>query len=137
MAPMTKDPFVLRIIPVPVVISTEARHTRIVREGFWNKLLKLAGHIPFTEDLAAAYYCVIDPKTPRRVRGTLLFALAWFVVPATVMPEFLIVLGLTDDAAIVALVLGMVRRHIKERHYRRARATLGIPEPEPDDDDDY
>jgi uncharacterized membrane protein YkvA (DUF1232 family) len=50
------------------------------------------------------------------------------------MPEFLVVLGLTDDAAVVALVAGMVRRHIKERHYARARRALGIPEPLPDDE---
>jgi uncharacterized membrane protein YkvA (DUF1232 family) len=35
----------------------------------------------------------------------------------------------TDDAAVVALVLGVVRKHIKERHYQRARAALGIAEP--------
>jgi uncharacterized membrane protein YkvA (DUF1232 family) len=123
------EPLVLKVIPLPVVISTRARNARIVRDGFWVKLLKLAGHVPFAEDLAAAYFCVIDPATPRRVRGVLLFGLAWFVVPASVMPEFLIVLGLTDDAAVVALMLGVVRRHVKERHYRRARAALGIPEP--------
>lgn len=123
---------VLKVIPLPVVIPGQARHARIVREGFWNKLLQLAGHIPFAEDLAAAYFCVIDPKTPSRVRGVLLFALAWFVVPATVMPEFLIILGLTDDAAVVALVLGMVRKHVKERHYQRARGVLGIAEPDAD-----
>ncbi len=126
---MTEDsePLVVRVIPLPVVMST--RHARIVRAGFWQKLLKVAGHIPFAEDLAAAYFCVVDPATPSRVRGVLLFALAWFVVPASVTPEFLVVLGLTDDAAVVALVLGMVRKHIKERHYRRARAALGIAEP--------
>jgi uncharacterized membrane protein YkvA (DUF1232 family) len=121
------EPFVLKVIRLPV--ATQSRHARIVREGFWNKLLALAGHVPFAEDLGAAYFCVIDPNTPSRVRGMLLFALAWFVVPATLMPEFLIVLGLTDDAAVVALVLAMLRKHIKERHYIRAREVLGIPEP--------
>lgn len=122
------------VIPLPVVASTQARYARIVREGFWRKLLKLVGRVPFTEDLAAAYFCVVDPATPSRVRGVLLFALAWYVVPASVMPEFLIVAGLTDDAAVLALVAGMVRRHVKERHYVRARLVLGIPEPVTDDE---
>jgi len=43
-----------------------------------------------------------------------------------------VVLGLTDDAAVVALVASIVRRHIKERHYQRARTALGIAEPLPD-----
>jgi len=127
-----QDPFDIPIIPLPVVAFTQARHARIVREGFWQKMLKVARHVPFAEDVAAAYFCVVDPQTPSRVRGVLLLALAWFVVPATILPEFLIVAGLTDDAAVVALVAGLVRRHIKERHYRRARAALGIAEPVPD-----
>ena len=68
------------------------------------------------------------------MREILLLALAWFVLPASIMPEFLIVVGLTDDAAILALTAGMVRKHIKERHYVRARAALGIPEPVSDDE---
>jgi len=133
---MTEEPqpFEIPVIPLPVVVFRQERHARIVREGFWNKFLKLAGRVPFAEDVAAAYFCVIDPATPSRVRGVLLFALAWFVVPASVMPEFVLVLGLTDDAAVVALVAGIVRRHIKERHYKSARAALGIAEPLTDDE---
>lgn len=114
---------------LPVLADTEARHARLVQPGFWRKLLKVAGHVPFAEDLAAAYFCIVDPATPSRVRGALVVALAWFVVPASVLPEFLVIFGLTDDAAVMALVAGIVRRHIKERHYVRARAALGIREP--------
>ena len=46
---------------LPAVI---ARNERIVEKSFWRKLLKLAGNIPFAEDLAAAYYCAVDPATP-------------------------------------------------------------------------
>lgn len=131
----TRDPLDLPVIPLPVVASTQARyHARIVREGFWKKWMKVAGRVPFAEDLGAAYFCVIDPETPSRVRGVLLLALAWFVLPASVMPEFLIVAGLTDDAAVLALTAGMVRKHIKERHYVRARAALGIAEPVTDEE---
>lgn len=122
------------VFPLPALASTQARHARIVREGFWRKMLKMAGRVPFSEDVTAAYFCVVDPTTPSRVRGVLLVALAWFVVPASVMPEFLAVAGLTDDAAVVALVAGVVRRHIKERHYRRAREALGIAEPVTDEE---
>jgi uncharacterized membrane protein YkvA (DUF1232 family) len=106
-----------------------ARHARIVEEGFWAKLLKYAGRVPFAEDLAAAYFCVIDPATPGRVRGVLLAALAWFVVPTAVMPEFVILLGFTNEIAVTAIAVRMVRKHLKESHYVRARAALGIPEP--------
>ncbi len=126
--------FDLPVAPLPAIACTEAHHARIVREGFWQKMLKLAGRVPFAEDVAAAYFCAIDPATPSRVRGALLIALAWFVMPASIMPEFLVVFGLTDDVAVVALVARIVRKHTKERHYRRARAALCIPEPVPDEE---
>jgi uncharacterized membrane protein YkvA (DUF1232 family) len=107
---------------------------QIVEEGFWKKLLKLAGRVPFVEDLAAAYFCFVDPTTPGRVRGIVLVALAWFVLPVSVLPEFIVVLGFTDDVAVVAIVARMVKRHIKERHYQRAREALGIPDPVGDDE---
>lgn len=110
---------------LPAVI---ARHARIVESGFWPKLLKTVARVPFAEDLAAAYFCVLDPATPGRVRGVLLAALAWFVLPAALMPEFLIVLGFTDDIAVAAIAVRMIRKHLKEKHYVRARAALGIPE---------
>jgi hypothetical protein len=34
----------------------------------------------------------------------------------------------------MAVTARMVRRHIRERHYKRAREVLGIPEPIDDDD---
>src|SRR5437016_4678929 len=127
LTPATNPMFMYKeSVHLPAVI---ARHARIVESRFWPKLLKLAGRIPFAEDLAAAYFCILDPATPGRVRGILLAALAWFVLPASLMPEFLIVLGFTDELAIMAIVVRMVRKHLKERHYVRARAALGIPEP--------
>jgi uncharacterized membrane protein YkvA (DUF1232 family) len=115
-----------KTIHLPAVI---AQHARTVENGFWPKLRKLAGRIPFAEDLAAAYFCVVDPATPGRVRGVLLAALAWFVLPASVMPEFLFVVGFTNELAVTAIVVRMVRKHLKERHYEQARLALGIPEP--------
>ena len=114
-------------VQVPAVM---AKNARIVEKRFWKKLLRVAGKVPFAEDLAAAYFCVIDPQTPRRVRGVLLAALAWFAIPATFWPEFLLIFGFTDDAAVAAIVFAVVRKHIRERHYIRARAALGIPEPD-------
>jgi hypothetical protein len=32
-----------------------------VRRDFWAKLKALGRHLPFVEDLLAAYYCALDP----------------------------------------------------------------------------
>lgn len=109
--------------------ATIARNERIVENGFWKKLLRVAGRIPFSEDAAAAYFCAIDPKTPSRVKAILLAALAYFVIPFDVVPDFVAGLGFTDDAAVLALALTLVAGQINDGHRQRARAALHIADP--------
>ena len=110
---------------LPAVI---AKNERIVERSFWKKLLKVAGRIPFAEDLAAAYFCAIDPATPSRVKAILIAALAYFVMPIDLIPDFVTGLGFTDDAAVLATALTLVSGHIKPRHRTRARQALDLPE---------
>jgi uncharacterized membrane protein YkvA (DUF1232 family) len=111
--------------PLPAVV---ARNEELVREGFWRKLRRLIGRIPFAEELAAAYFCAVDARTPARVRGVLLGALAYFVLPADFIPDWLAGLGFTDDASVLALAMGLVAGHVKERHRLRARKALLRPQ---------
>ncbi|MFC7291562.1 YkvA family protein [Hirschia litorea] len=89
------------------------------------KLLKFVRHIPFAEDVAASYYCAFDKETPGRVRGVLLAALAYFVVPTDVIPDFILALGFSDDATVIAMAMGIVSGHIKSEHRREAQLLLG------------
>lgn len=111
---------------LPRVVEKNRRRTRT---AFLPKLLKVAGKIPFADDLAAAWYAASDPATPMKVKGVLFAALAYFVVPTDVMPDIVAGLGFTDDATVLATALGLVGAHIKPRHQRAARRLLGIPEP--------
>ena len=43
-----------------------------VREKFWTTARKAARHIPFMEDVVAAYYCALDKNTPLRAKAILL-----------------------------------------------------------------
>ena len=76
--------------------SLEAREEK-VRTRFWEKFRRVAAHIPFTDDLLSSYYCAMDPDTPTRVRGVLLGALAYFILPIDAIPDFVIGFGYTDD----------------------------------------
>jgi len=109
---------------LPAVV---VRNERIVRDGFWKKLLKLAGKVPFADDAAAAYFCATDPATPSKVRGILIAALAYFVLPFDAVPDFVAGLGFTDDAAVLAMAISLVARHVTPEHRARARATLHLP----------
>ncbi len=126
--------------PVPDFGSSEiqlpavmARNEKRVRFSFWKKMLKVGGRIPFAEEAASAYFCAIDRRTPTRVRATLLAALAYFVLPADVVPDFIAAVGFTDDATVLLTALGIVQTHIKPRHSEQARRALHLPEPERDE----
>ena len=93
-------------------------------ERFWKKLKRVLTRVPFAEDLVAAYYCAADPETPGYVRGVLLGAIAYFVLPIDMVPDILAGLGFTDDASVLAAAIAAVGRHLQPRHRERARRSL-------------
>ena len=95
----------------------------VLRE-FWGKFQRFAAHLPFAEDLLTAYYCAFDRATPGHVRFALIAALAYFISPLDMLPDLLPLLGLTDDAAVLAGVVRVVWGNIKPEHRDAARATL-------------
>jgi uncharacterized membrane protein YkvA (DUF1232 family) len=101
-----------------------AERERRVRRDFWAKLKRFAGMVPFVEDLVAAYYCALDPATPMRVRGMLLAALAYFILPADLIPDMIAGLGFADDAALLTAVVGLVASHITPTHRAAAARAL-------------
>ena len=95
-----------------------------VRRDFWRKFGRLAAQIPFAEDLLTAYYCAFDRQTPTHVRAVLLGALAYFVAPFDFVPDMLPIVGLTDDAAILASAIKLVWDNIKPEHREAAHDAL-------------
>jgi uncharacterized membrane protein YkvA (DUF1232 family) len=113
MEPRKEQPMAL---PVAYVPPDEKR--------FWGKLKRVLARIPFAEDLVAAYYCALDRETPGYVRAVLFGALAYFVLPTDVVPDFLAGLGFTDDATVIAAAIAAVGRHLEPRHRAQARERL-------------
>ena len=103
---------------------TIARNGKRVREGFWKKFGRAVGHIPFAEELAAAYYCAIDSSTPMRVRAPLYAALGYFIVPTDVLPDFILGLRFSDDATVIATAVAIAQQHITGAHRAAARSIL-------------
>ena len=107
------------------------RNERVVDEGFWRKVRRLFGRLPFTQDLLAAYFCAIDQATPIRARAILFGALAYFVLPADAIPDFIAVLGFTDDAAVLAAAITTAGAYVTETHRQAARQALMAEASEP------
>lgn len=102
----------------------QARRSKTIRRNFWKTMKKAAGRLPFTQELVASYYCAMDPKTPRRVRATLLAALAYFVLPFDFVPDLLVGIGFTDDMAVFMAAFAAVRSHVTPAHYAAAQQSL-------------
>ena len=120
----------IEIFHPPLAVKLDPQKAR---KRFWPTLWRVAGRIPFAEDLAAAWYCAVDPKTPTRVKAVLMGAVAYFVLPADMIPDVLLGIGFTDDATVLATAIGIVGAHIKPRHRDQARTRLKTRAPEPDE----
>ena len=94
------------------------------RENFWRTAKKAARHVPFMEDVVAAYYCALDKETPLRVKGILFAALGYFILPADTIPDVIFGLGFTDDIAVLTAALAAVRAHLKPAHLAAAKEAL-------------
>lgn len=104
-------------IQLPAVV---ARNEQAVRRRFWPKLRRSLAYIPFAPDLLAAYYCAMDPQTPARVKAVLLAALAYFVLPVDIIPDFIVGLGFSDDLTVILTAVTMVRGHMTQTHTEKA-----------------
>ena len=106
---------------LPEVIS---RNEETVRAGFWPKLKRVLARLPFAEDAVAAWFCAFDPQTPLKVRGVLLAALAYFVLPFDVVPDMILGIGFTDDLTVLMTAIALVSAHLRPEHRRQAQLAL-------------
>ncbi len=71
------------------------------------------------------WYCSTDPRTPARAKAIVLAALAYFVMPIDLIPDFVAGLGFTDDAATLFAAWSAVQPHVTDEHRQKARTALG------------
>jgi uncharacterized membrane protein YkvA (DUF1232 family) len=110
--------------------SAEAMARRMASGGketqqdFWRKLQHIAANLPFAEDLLTAHYCAFDRQTPFHVKAAMLGALAYFVLPDDLIPDYIPTFGYADDAAVLTAAMKMFSTHIKPEHHAAAASTL-------------
>lgn len=120
----------------PVSAQEESRREKRVRRKFWGTVRKAARAVPFMDEVVAAYFCALDPKTPPRVRGILLAALAYFILPLDFIPDFLLSIGFGDDIAVLMAAFSAVRGNITDAHRIAARRALADHDIETPADDE-
>jgi len=102
----------------------DARNAKQVTRNFWRTVRRAARHVPFMDEVVASYFTAVDGRTPMRAKGTMLAALAYFVLPADMMPDFLPLVGFTDDIAVLTAAIAAVRPHIRKEHRSEAKRLL-------------
>jgi uncharacterized membrane protein YkvA (DUF1232 family) len=95
-----------------------------VERDFWGKLKATARKVPFIDDLAAVYFCAVDPKTPLSAKAMLYGALAYFILPIDFVADFMPILGFTDDAAVLYAAIRAMWPHINSQHRIDAQQAL-------------
>ncbi len=112
-------------------------------EKFWNKILKYskkAGKTTVYSSLLL-YFTAKNPAVPKSAKLTIIGALGYLIFPADALPDFIPVIGLVDDASIIAFALYQVISHIdqatKQRAHDQMVAWFGQPEKDIDMDDHY
>ena len=88
-----------------------------LQRDFWRKLKGAVADLPFAEDLLAAYYCAFDRQTPLHVKAVLLGAIAYFILPTDLIPDYIPVI-------VLAGAIKIVSSHITPDHREAARRTL-------------
>ncbi len=107
--------------PGDFVGRDDSANERAVREGFVAKAKRYLNRLPMAESTVAMYFCMLDPKTPLWVKGIAAAALAYFILPLDAVPDILPVVGLGDDASVLAAALTAVSAHVTAEHRASAR----------------
>ena len=95
-------------------------------DAFWQKLQSLPRSALGTV-LEKAHLCrelLLDGNTPLWVRGTLLGALGYLILPIDLVPDFVPGVGLLDDLALLGMILANLDTLVTEEIRRRARQRL-------------
>lgn len=94
------------------------------RKKFWKTAKLAARHVPFMDEVVAAYFCAVDKDTPFRTKAILGAALTYFVLPVDAIPDFVLGFGFTDDLAVLTAALAAVSTHVTAEHREAAKKAL-------------
>jgi len=98
---------------------TEERSVVVAEPAFdadrlWDKLARFArraGRI-VVERALRLYYAAQDPRTPPWAKRAIYAALAYFIVPFDLIPDFVPGVGFTDDAGTLLFTLFVVSAYV-------------------------
>lgn len=94
---------------------------------FWEKIQKVARKAGIKISYAALllYYVLRSPATPSPDRMKIIGALGYFILPVDLIPDYLPVIGFSDDLAALTWALYSVAKNITPEVKVQAQEQLG------------
>ncbi len=95
-------------------------------EKFWDKVMKygkLAGETTVYYSLLL-FYTAKSPEVPKSSKMIIVGALSYLIFPVDLIPDFIPVVGLADDASVVAAAVFKVISHIDDDIKRKAKVKM-------------
>lgn len=93
---------------------------------FWNKMMKYAkkaGEKTIYYSLLL-FYTAKSPAVPKSSKMIIVGALSYLIFPVDLIPDFVPVVGLADDSAVVAAAVYKVMSHIDDDVKNKAKQKL-------------
>lgn len=95
-------------------------------DGLWKKLgnvAKKAG-LKTVYQVLLLYYVLINESTPKKYKAMIIGALGYFILPIDMIPDFIPVVGYSDDIAAIAGVIFAVVKCVSPEIKAQAKAKL-------------
>lgn len=89
---------------------------------FWNKTKSLGKNA--LRPALQLYYVMKSPDVPLKIKGTIAGALGYLILPTDLIPDFIAVLGFTDDVAALATVIKLCYNYITPEIKAQAETKL-------------
>lgn len=96
----------------------EIKH--IENSNFW----KIVAKVPFARKAVEMYYVLVDSKTSINAKLIVASALAYFILPVDLVPDFIPFVGFADDAAAIAAAYAAISNQVTDEHVSKAEELL-------------
>jgi len=107
----------------------EEKYTEAYSENkLFDKIMKFAkkAGIKIIYLALLLFYTLQQPETPKKAKSVIIGALGYFIFPMDLIPDFIPVVGFSDDLTALAGALVMVAVHVNEDTKRKARERLRV-----------